>query len=185
MSSKTDLLGVEIDQITISFNKEFSTLSAEQLNWKPRPEVWSVAQNIHHLITVNRSYFPVIESVRKGEYKIPFWGRSDVIVDFLGKSLLKYVGPETKRKTKTFPVWQPSASMIEGDIVSRFENHQSELIGIMKSCKDLISRGVVIRSPGSRMVVYKLEKAFEIIVAHEQRHLIQARNVLKQIKQRT
>ena len=37
-----------IDEITNSFNNEFGELTAEQLNWKPTEQVWSIAQNIEH-----------------------------------------------------------------------------------------------------------------------------------------
>ncbi|HLF33343.1 MAG TPA: DinB family protein [Cyclobacteriaceae bacterium] len=177
MSAITLQLETAIESITRSFRDEFGDLTSEKLNWKPRPDAWSIGQVIHHLITVNNTYFPVADAVRKGNYKIPFWGKSEAIARFLGNSLLKYVGPDYKPRTKTFAVWQPSSSTIDADMVNQFVNHQSELIHFIKSCEDLVTRGVVIRSPGSRFVVYKLEKAFEIIVAHEQRHLIQARNV--------
>jgi hypothetical protein len=182
MSAITLQLETVIESITRSFRDEFGDLTSENLNRKPRPDAWSIGQVIHHLITVNKTYFPIVDAVRKGNYKIPFWGRSEAIAGFLGNSLLKYVGPDYKPRTKTFAVWQPSSSAIDADIVSQFIIHQSELIRFIKSCEDLVARGVVISSPGSRFVVYKLEKAFEIIVAHEQRHLVQARNVHRQME---
>lgn len=42
---------------------------------------------------------------------------------------------------------------------------------------DLIQQGAIISSPANRNIVYTLETAFDIIVAHEQRHLEQAREI--------
>jgi hypothetical protein len=39
----------------------------------------------------------------------------------------------------------------------------------------------VIASPASKMIVYTLDTAFDIIVTHERRHLEQAREVLRQL----
>ena len=39
-----------IDKTTEDFTKSFGSLTPEQMNWKPNPQVWSIAQNIDHLI---------------------------------------------------------------------------------------------------------------------------------------
>lgn len=48
---------------------EFSVLSFEQLNWKPSVESWSIA----HLIASHNAYFPDLEKITKGDYKMNFW----------------------------------------------------------------------------------------------------------------
>jgi hypothetical protein len=45
--------------------------------------------------------------------------------------------------------------------------------------QDLVDKGTIISSPANKIIVYKLEIAFDIIVAHEKRHLEQAREVLQ------
>jgi hypothetical protein len=42
-----------------------------------------------------------------------------------------------------------------------------------------VDKGTIISSPANKIIVYKLEIAFDIIVAHEKRHLEQAREVLQ------
>ncbi len=59
--------------------------------------------------------------------------------------------------------------------------HQSNLKELIESSKDLVEAGVVISSPANKNIVYKLEKAFDIIIIHEQRHLEQAKEVLDKI----
>ena len=85
--------------------------------------------------------------------------------------------PEQKRKLKTFPIWEPELSAIRSDIVARFEAHQHELKQVIQSSEDLIARHTVISSPANRMIVYKLETAFDIMVAHEKRHFKQAQEI--------
>jgi len=48
----TDKWTNQIDTITAEFTKEFGNLSAEQLNWKPNADTWSIAQNMDHLIVI-------------------------------------------------------------------------------------------------------------------------------------
>ena len=78
---------------------------------------------------------------------------------------------------KTFPIWEPSISLVRGDILDQFEKHQQELKQLITSSEDLLEKGTVISSPANRMIVYKLETAFDIMVAHEKRHLEQAREI--------
>jgi hypothetical protein len=45
-----------------------------------------------------------------------------------------------------------------------------------------LEKGTVISSPANKYIVYKLETAFDIIVAHEERHLEQAKEVLSVLR---
>ena len=78
---------------------------------------------------------------------------------------------------RTFPIWEPDKSEIPQGILDRFAAHQLQLKTVLENSRDLVDQGVIISSPANRNIVYKLEKAFEIIVAHEQRHFEQSREV--------
>lgn len=172
----------QIDKTTLDFYESFSELTFEELNWKPNFETWSIAQNIDHLIVINSTYFPILESIRKGTYKTPFLSRVGFIVSFFGKTVLKAVQPDRKKKIKTFPIWEPEKSEIPAGILERFKDHQSKLKEIIGNSKDLVNQGIVISSPANKNIVYKWEKAIEIIVAHEQRHYGQAKEVFQLLK---
>jgi hypothetical protein len=172
----------KIDETTNAFKKSFGMLTVEQLNFKPNPETWSIAQNIDHLIVINETYYPVIKSLREGSYKLPFMAKLGFMVNFLGNMILGSVQPDRKRKMKTFPIWEPAKSEISADILTRFEKHQTELKNMISGCEDLLQQGTIISSPANKNIVYKLETAFDIITTHEQRHLEQAKEVLAGLK---
>src|SRR6266542_2955599 len=90
----------EIDAITDNFIKQFGTLSFEELNWKPNSETWSIAQNIEHLIKVNETYYPVVDAIRKGNYKLPCTAICSLVARFFGRFILKAVEPERKKRIK-------------------------------------------------------------------------------------
>jgi hypothetical protein len=172
----------EIHKITLDAEMLFSELSSEQLNWKPNSQTWSIAQNLEHLIVVNETYYPVLASLKVGTYKTPFIAKIGFMVSFLGKTVLNAVQPDRKKKMKTFPIWEPTTSNVIGDILIRFQNHQNELIQKIEGAKELVEKGIVISSPANKNIVYKLETAFYIIVSHEQRHLEQAKEVLRELE---
>lgn len=174
----------QIDKTTVEFHQLFGELSSEKLNWKPNPTTWSIAQNIDHLIVINKSYFPILAELKSGKYQLPFLGRFGFVVSFLGKLILNAVEPSRKKKTKTFSIWEPSESYVSVNIIEQFSNHQKELKREILAAKDLIKKGSVISSPANKNIVYKLETAFDVIVTHEQRHLEQAKEVFSQLEKR-
>ena len=167
----------QIDETTASFKNEFSNLTNDQLNWKPNAESWSIAQVIEHLDVTSESYYPLVQAVRSGTYKLPFTGKMTFLVNFFGRFILKAVSPEAKSKIKTFPVWEPAKSNIGGDVMGKFVSEQEKLKKFITDSNDLLEKGVRISSPANRNIVYNLSDAFNIIVTHQKRHLEQARRI--------
>lgn len=166
-----------IDKITSDFRQLFGALTIAELNWKPNPNTWSMGQNLDHLIAINGTYHPVINAVKAGSNRLPFLAKFDFMVSFLGRTILNSVQPDRRRKMKTFPIWEPTKSDVQGDIWERFENNQNELKKLIESSADLLERGAIVSSPANKNIVYRLETAFDIIVAHEKRHFEQCKEV--------
>jgi hypothetical protein len=183
--SMTDRWINTIDKVTEAFKREFGALGVKELNWKPNAASWSIAQNIDHLIVINNTYFSIITSLHNGTYKAPWMAKMNFMVNFLGKMVLNAVQPDRRRKSKTFPVWEPATSDLPANLPDKFEEHQTELKRVIEGSRDLLANNTVIASPASNKIVYKLETAFDIIVAHEQRHLEQAREVYNLLKKDT
>ncbi|NBB88156.1 MAG: DinB family protein [Bacteroidetes bacterium] len=172
----------QIDEITENFIQTFGSLTPEQLNWKPDPKTWSIAQNIEHLITINSTYFPVIQSVKDGTYEPPFIAKFGFITSFFGNMLYRAVQPNRKWKSKTMPMWEPTQGDVPEGILKRFEDHQDVLKKRMDDAQDVAEEGAIISSPANKNLIIKLEKAFDIIIAHEKRHYEQSKEVLRAIK---
>ena len=170
----------ELQQITREYQRAFGGLNEAQLNWKPSAERWSVGQGIDHVITTNATYFPILAGIKAGSYQPHFNARLGFLVKFFGKMILGSVQPEAKRKNKTFPPFEPSRSTIPGDIVARFAAHQAQLVQEIEGASAILDR--VVSSPANRMVVLRVDRVFDIIVAHECRHLQQALALRDQIK---
>jgi len=172
-----------INNIKSAFKEEFGNLPEEKLNYKTDAESWSIAQITDHLIKVTESYYPAFNKLRTGNYKTPFMGKFNFIAGFFGKFILKSVAADSKRKVKTFTVWEADSVNFHTDVINNFCSQQEELKSYISELKDLAEKGTVISSPANDKIVYKLETAFDIIVSHQERHLEQARNVLNSISQ--
>lgn len=174
MSTSIQDWNQRIDNVTKEFAERFGDMSATEINQKPSPDSWSVAENLQHLIKVNESYYPVFTQLKDGTYKPPFIGKISFLVNAMGKMILKSVEPSRQKKLKTFTIWEPTDGQIDGDILKKFTKHQESLKTWVSKLEDNISKGSVVASPANHSIVYTLDKAIDIIVTHEQRHLNQS-----------
>jgi DinB family protein len=158
--------------------KTFGHLNPKQLNWKPSPTQWSVAQCLDHLIVINSTYFPVIEKIARDGYKPSGQQRLPLLPRLFGPLVLTAVSPEGKRNYKASSHVLPSSSAISADIVARFRAHQQELIQHMKMTENLDLSNTIITSPVASFATYSMLYAYRIVVAHERRHLLQAQRVM-------
>jgi len=167
----------QLNRVSQEAIDSFRALSVEQLNWKPSANEWSVAQCFEHLIVSNAGFLPLIDKVARGEHKPSLKERVPVLPRFFGTMVLKAVQPQGQRKYKAGRGFQPSTSSISSDIITRFKTQQSELAERMRSTENLNLRNIIVTSPVASFVTYSLLDAYRIVVAHEQRHLAQAKRV--------
>lgn len=158
--------------------ENFGELTAEQLNWKPDAETWSVGQCFEHLITTNNLYFEKIEKVADGTHVNNWYSAIPLVPALIGKILKKAVSPDSQRKIKTFPIFEPAYSDISETIVRDFQKNQDKLISFMDKTKDFDIKKIKIPEPISVALNVTLADAFEILVIHERRHFDQAQRVL-------
>ena len=157
----------------------FGHLTASQLNWKPAPERWSVAQCFDHLLTANEGFFPAIDNVLAGK-KRTFWESLPLLPALGGKLLIKAVEPASTRKFKAPKIFQPAQSDVRASVINDFVEQQAQIIEKMKASEHLDVEKIVISSPVTAVITYSLADAYRIIVVHEQRHFQQAKRVTEE-----
>ena len=150
-------------------------LNTEQLNWQPMPGSWSVGQCLEHLCIMNEAYMPAISAALEAkpdspvEQITPGW--------FGGWFLRNFVEPSPNGRRASAPSKIRPGAKVDLSVIDRF-------LADNKSCRELIVRARAkdvnrIRFwnplvPGLRFTV---GTGLEIIVSHEQRHLLQAERV--------
>lgn len=175
MRDKADAWQMEIASITWEFKKMTENLTSVDIQYKPAPDVWSIAENLSHLLQINSSYFPIFDQVIEGTYKPTFLAQLPYLPDAVGQLLHRSM--TSKIKMKTFSQWKPSAILDE--IVPLFKEHQMELSNYIQKLEPFVEKGVIIHSPASRLLPYKLDQAIDTLVAHEKRHLNQCKNLIQ------
>lgn len=155
------------------------------LNIKPSEKSWSGAECLEHLISTNNTYLPTLAALASGTYRSGLWARHSPFSAYFGSWLIKNTGAVVINRYKSPPVWQPVNSHVAGGIVSRFLAHQNALIAQIALLNDKMTAGTYMASPASPLITYSVKDALEIIVAHERRHIAQARRALESAKMGT
>ena len=177
MHEELDSLISQADAIANDARQVFGSLSPTQLNWKPSPERWSVAQCFDHLISSNGDYLPIVDDVLAGRKKSSVWQKLPLLPRFWGKMLIKSLDPSSTRKIKAPKKFLPAQSDVPGTIIEDFVTHQTQVIKKMRATENLDLERIVITSPVASPVTYSLMDAYRIIVVHERRHFQQAQRV--------
>ncbi len=88
----------ETETITRDVQSTFGQLTAEQLNWKPNADSWSVAQCLDHLISANREMLSALDAAINGTRKTTFIEQVPFLPGLFGRMMVKVVAPEVKQK---------------------------------------------------------------------------------------
>ena len=157
---------------------EFGALRTDQLNWKPNPDKWSVGQCFDHLIVSNGEYFPIFDRVLQGKKTSnTIWESLPGLPRMWGQMLIKSVSPDATRKQKAPKILAPSTSAVDAGIIIRFLDQQLRVVDYLNTITAVDAEKIIITSPVARVITYSLLDACRVIVAHEQRHILQARRV--------
>jgi uncharacterized damage-inducible protein DinB len=167
-----------LQKISDDAKATFSNLSAEQVNWKPSADGWSVGQCFEHLIKTNALFFPELEKIEAGTRKNSFLENYSPLSGFFGNLLIKSLQKdERKFKAPTKAIVPPSE--IDADIIEQFSKHQAEMIEKIKRTENADWRKTVITSPFMKLMTYSFAHGVEVVVEHEKRHFRQAERVLQ------
>ena len=179
MSDRIDKVISDLQKTADDFFLAFGTLTAEQLNWQPAANSWSVAQCMDHLIRTHSRFIPVLARFELGEAKLSLWERYSPFSGFLGRFLIRSLMPDNPRKMKTTWRGQPSASGIDAGIMERYRAHQLELIEQLRRLPDDLELSkTVIASPMLAFFTYSIDDWLTIAVIHGQRHFEQAKRLV-------
>ena len=157
--------------------RSFGNLDARQVNWRPDAAAWSVAQCLEHLLAANRLMMAAGQRALDESHPRTFWQRMPGLPGMFGRLLIRSQAPQATRKYKASPMAQPAASDIEGDVVNRFVSQNHEIVGWLRRLGEPRLARVVMVSPFVAFIVYSVLDGARLILAHDHRHIEQARRV--------
>ena len=179
LTPEIDAFRVAFERIAADADALVTPLSDPQFNWQPRPDAWSVAQCLDHLNATARQYLPMLDegiadAIRRGLYSA-----GPYAYNWIGRLMVYVVKPQTRMKAKAPQAFQPPSGRSRSEVTAAFRAYQVQYVDRLRQANGLDLGRARVRSPIIQLLKMPLGSGFEMMVAHEQRHLAQARRVLE------
>ena len=158
----------------------FEATDQTKLAYSPDKQKWSVTQILEHLNAYNRHYLPLIE--KELAVVTPTdnpWFTSG----YWGEKFTKMMKPsnvyQVKNKMKAMRAYTFSNNLNIETVLKEFIAHQDNLIRLLEMAKKRDLETIRIPITITSLIKLRLGDMLRFLIAHEQRHMIQARNTLK------
>jgi hypothetical protein len=180
----------EIDEFRRQFEKLAdeadllaSGVSDEQLTWQPAAAQgkrgWSIAQCIDHLNVTARLYLPQLDEGIANAIRQGLYGDGPFTYWWLARLFVRMLEPPPRFRAKAPAAFQPPASRPRHDIMAAFRAYQVQYIDRLRQANGLDLARARVRSPAASWIFVPLGSGFAAMIAHERRHLWQARQVMQ------
>jgi uncharacterized damage-inducible protein DinB len=156
--------------------KIFQNLSEEELLRPADNGGWSIAQCLWHLNSYGDYYLPQIESGLTKRYP----ANGEFKSTWLGSYFTNMMKPGPKmKKFSAFKNHVPPAALHAHAVVAEFIQQQEKLLALLKTAKKTDLNRVRIPISIMKWIKLKLGDVFQFVIAHDERHLQQAKRNLK------
>jgi len=152
-------------------------LNEEQLNWRPDERSWSIAQCLDHLNETNRIYLaPILDAIGKAR-KAGSVRRGPVRPGFLGRWFVSWMEPPPKRKVPAPGKLVPALRKGRAELLEDWRRTQAELSAVLHEAAGVDLNATRFVNPFLSVIRFSVGAGFQVIAAHERRHLWQAEQV--------
>lgn len=162
--------------------EQLATVDAGTLNQPPAPGAWSVLQVLEHLNMYSRYYLPAIEKRVAG---VPGSGSAWFVPGMLGDYFTRIMHPgnvhAVKNKMKAPKGYRPQPVLDAGAVLTEFIEHQRHLLRLLEQALKHDLGRIRVPITLSPLIRLKLGDTFRFLIAHQQRHMVQARNAIKSL----
>lgn len=154
--------------------KEFTSLSFEEITTKPSPESWSIAQCFDHLIISDSLFFPAFEKIISGNYHMKVWEKWSPMSQFFGNMMKNHLSEKINRHIKSPKKFLPEDEVSDTAILQKYEVHLEQLLEYIAGFINTDIDKIILSSRVSGFVTYSLRTTIIIILQHQYRHINQA-----------
>ena len=157
-------------------------LSHQQFNWRPEPGRWSIGQCLAHLNTVDGlDLAPVRAAIDAGRSR-KLTGTGPFTYGLLSRKFIAGMEPPVKRKSKAPKQYVPPAEADPQTTLAEYRRISAEMRRLAHSATGLHLARVKTTLPLlpallRPFIKMPLGARFELIAAHDRRHLWQAEQV--------
>jgi len=177
MAREVEQFRRDFEQISQNADALVDPLTDEQFLWQPNPGSWSIALCVEHLNTTARLYLPQLDeaiaiAIRRGMY-----GEGPFSYNVFGRFFTAAMEPPARFKVSAPRAFHPPLVRPRAEVTAAFRAYQVQFVDRLRQANGLDLARAKVRSPGYSWLRFSLGSGFALMLAHERRHLWQARNV--------
>ncbi|HET8713155.1 MAG TPA: DinB family protein [Gemmatimonadales bacterium] len=177
MNAETQAMLDQLEAIKQEGASIAAGLSDAQFNWRPGPERWSIGQNLNHLNVGDLQVLPAFDrAIAEGRAK----GKTasgPFRYGWFSRFMIREMEPPPRRRIKTPLKGSAGADHRPDAVLVEFARVRDELARRVRDSDGLDLAGIRTISPVNRLIRLPLGAYFAFILAHDRRHLWQARQV--------
>jgi hypothetical protein len=162
---------------------EWQLMPAELLLEQPAPGKWSAAQCLEHLNSYGRFYLPAIEHAISAARSQGQVAAASFTTGWLGNYFTNTMKPSANMKKMKAP--KEHIPMVELDavkVVSEFIDQQEKLLQLLDAASHVDLNKARVPISIAKFIRLKLGDVLLFVVAHNQRHIVQAGKAIENEK---
>ncbi|MDQ3710853.1 MAG: DinB family protein [Acidobacteriota bacterium] len=176
---------IQLDAAAQKASSIVNSVSFEQLNERPQPDQWSIAECLVHLNLSSQAELIVLNDAYEQISTKRMYVENQFKMDLLSRFLKWTLEPPPMSifKIKTTQRFQPVDIEPLSEVLPTFLALQEQLKACVDAANGLPLDQIIVVSPFISYIKYNLLSCFHLLLAHERRHLWQAEKVKKAISQ--
>ena len=150
------------------------TLTAEQWNWSPDKNTWSIGQIVHHLQLAGNGIVPRFQKAIEELKRLDKRNDAEPHLNFAERMMLRFVSPNPPFRVPVPPGFEPALSPEPKDTaLPPFLILHAHLHEILLNANGYDLQAVSIESPVTRLFKPSLGAYLAITVQHQEYHGLQ------------
>jgi DinB family protein len=172
---------IDRTEVITSNTQPLLRLSEEELNFKPEPDTWSIAEIFGHLNIANSRYIrSILERINTApDISTANYYKGGWLGDWVYEKLMPRADGSVFKINSTKLFCPLTGNHTAKEVLRQFLEHQNEVHDILlhASTKDLVRIRIPFYLTG--IFSFRLGDTLRFMIAHNERHLLQAHRMLK------
>lgn len=154
-------------------------LSPAQFNWRPSPDKWSIAECLEHLNETARKTLPTLDDMIARARASGLMSNGPFVLGLIERMFIKSLEPPVRYRAKAPKrlAPRPATSYVVEEVATEFMRLQDALDARLEQADGVHLTKVKGPSPAFPMLKWSLGAMLSITLAHERRHIWQAREI--------
>ena len=158
------------------------TTAPELWSVRADPDRWSAAECVAHLNLTAQAFLPLIRRALEEAAALGGGAPRRLRRDLAGWMLWRTAAPPVRFRVRTTAQFVPTAAEPLSSLLATFDRLQAEQLECLRQADGRPIHRVKITSPFDPRLRYNLYACFTVLPRHQERHIWQAAQVLRQLR---